>query len=133
MAKFTSFGTDELAAALQKAGDIPQEVVGSMLRNMAEVLFDAIRSGAISTAFMQHLTINSPKGNNITLTFKGTRNDYEHHNVREATIAFCNEYGVPSHGTPAREFMQRAVEKTKTTLIEAGQKVLDHWLDSCGL
>lgn len=53
--------------------------------------------------------------------------------VRNAEIAFINEYGAPGRGIAARPAIAAANAKAEEAAVEAGAKVFDAYLDSKNL
>lgn len=141
MARFTVKGLEELDKAIGKAQNIPQSVMTDMLRKMAEILKEQIPKSAASlgvghkfgTTFLNSLWIKNPKGASVEISFKGSRSDYRHRGVREAEIAFLNEFGVASKGMESKPFMQDAMEQAGEAMSEAGTKIFTEWLESIGL
>lgn len=53
--------------------------------------------------------------------------------IRNAEIAFINEYGVPGRGIAARPAISISIEKAKEEIFAAGEKAYDAYLDSKNL
>ena len=68
----------------------------------------------------------------INIYPQGTRTRGEE-SIRNAEIAFINEYGAPSRGIAARPALGPATERKKREAVEAGEKVYHAYLDSKNL
>jgi len=52
---------------------------------------------------------------------------------RNATVAFVNEYGVPSRKIPPRPFIATANEQAATPAVEEAAKIYNKFLQDHGL
>ena len=71
-------------------------------------------------------------GHSISVYPKGTRKRGKK-TVRNAEIAFINEYGAPGRGIAARPAIAAANAKAEQTAVEAGERVFNAYLDSKNL
>lgn len=148
MAKVTTktlAGGSETDRFKEYIDEIPVDVIDEMLTAEADVIEPAIAdnaasmlrgpygTGDTSRAMYRKKPANwgGRKGNGqrqIALTFRGVRRDKHHPNGRRnAEIAFVNEYG--SRGTPARPFVQRAIDEKGEAAFDEAEKVFDRWLE----
>lgn len=139
MAAFTVTGCEELLNCINKASKMPSGTLAGILEAMASTAMTFVRQEGESRGIhqtVQHLTAKAPKlggaEKSIFITFDGHRHRSPHDDGRNATIAFVNEFGVPSKHMAARPFLKTALEKHSKEIVAAGQKVFDDWLSGCG-
>lgn len=125
--------------------EIPVDVIDDMLTAEADVIQPVIADNAASMLRGPYATGDTSraiyrkkpanwggrKGNGqrqIVLTFRGVRRDdvYHPNGTRNAEIAFVNEYG--NRSTPARPFVQRAIDENEKQAFDNAEKVFDEWL-----
>lgn len=143
MGKLTVNGFDALSDDLASLASLPDSVIEQILFAEAEIVeaeqratakemgvYDSgmtagsIKKGKIKkTASGQSITV-APRGRNV----RGDRN---------SEVAFVNEYGRKgkggSKGLPARPFIRTANARAEKKAVEAGEKVLNDYLDSKNL
>lgn len=139
---FSVSGLKELEAAFSRVGYVPDDVKVDVVTAMANVALEAqkksIRAYGIYDAentgdhAVDKISLSKAKvtesGVEIFVTFNGTRKDKSHKKrTRNAEIIFVNEYG--KRGVPARPAVRLANETCRDKAIEAGQEVLEEWLE----
>ena len=140
MPSLTHFGLDGLAEAFANIYQIPENVQIAMLNAEAEVASRAMKTTGEaygvrddeSTVHILDVMVKSKpnKGSDgvyLYITFKGTRTDEKHDHVRNAEIAFVNEYGRP--GQAARPFVRDSLEKAEGNIYAAAENVYNEWID----
>lgn len=137
-------GLDALIRDLDALTQLPDSVVDDMLHAGADVLVEAQR-GEISRTWRGNYSLGisaqsvkkdeiykSWRGRSIVVYPQGTRKRGKKR-VRNAEIAFINEYGAPKRGIAARPAIFRANEKSADRAVEAGEQPYHAYLDSKGL
>lgn len=137
-------GLDALIRDLDTLTQLPDSVVDDMLHAGADVLVEAQR-GEISRTWRGKYSLGisaqsvkkdkiykSWRGRSIVVYPQGTRKRGKKR-VRNAEIAFINEYGAPKRGIAARPAIFRANEKSADRAVEAGERPYHAYLDSKGL
>ena len=113
MGGFQVDGLSALSASFDKLAAMPDDVVGAMLREGADVLAKAQQDGG-----------------DISLTPEGSRRR-GNTTTRNAEIAYVNEYG--KEGQPGTGFISKANFEKEDEAIGASAKVYHDWLDRIGL
>lgn len=140
MAKLSVHGLDGLILSLKEVSQIPDDVAAAMLDAAAQVVEEAqIAEGMTMGVYNTGQTLRSirrgrmkrGKGGErlIYVTPTGTNDKGE----RNATVAFVNEYGVPSRKIPPRPFIATANEKAAGPATEEAAKIYDKFLKEKGL
>lgn len=128
---------------------LPGELIENMLNAGADVIVKAQRSEIQARWAGPHsegISARSVKKNNKIRTTKyvgisgryidiypqGTRKRGRKH-VRNAEIAFINEYGAPKRGIAARPAIFIANAKSEQKAVEASERVYHAYLDKKGL
>lgn len=131
-------GLKGLMIAIEKAGDIPENVQKDMVDAKATVTADSLRYFAAKMltgpyneyGVARSVTQKKPKmrksGAYEEIIFKGTQ-----HGNRLGEIAFINQYGKKKQ--KARPFITEAIKDAKDPGSTAALKVLDEYLSSIGL
>lgn len=141
MAHMSVDGLDVLIGGLDALTRIPDSTLDGMLEAGAEVLVQAQRAEIGSQWSGPHSLDISAKsvkkdrpqkswsGRSVAIYPQGTRKRGRKR-VRNAEIAFINEYGAPKRGIAARPAIYTANEKAADEAAEAGEKVYHAYLDS---
>ena len=139
MAKLKVVGFEGIETSFEKLAPIPNDVTSDMLKAMGKVVEDEIRKSAaqhsipsgpmIASLYSKDPTIQSDGGKIVT-TFKGSRHR-GNTDTREAEIAFLQNYGT-SH-QKSRQFITDVRERNDPAIGQAGEKVLNAYLDKLGL
>lgn len=137
-------GLDALIRDLDALANLPDSVVDDMLHAGADVLVEAQR-GEISKTWRGEYSLGVSaksvkkgeisknwRGRSIVVYPQGTRKRGKE-SVRNAEIAFINEYGAPKRGIAARPAIFSANEKNADRSVEAGERVYHVYLDKKGL
>lgn len=140
MAEFSASGLDELMLDLAAIAEIPEDVQDEMLISMAEIVAAAQRKKARAYGVQDYgLTIRKIKPGKIKMkkgvrtiyvTPTGTRKRGEQR-VRNAEIAFVNEYGTTSQ--KARPFVRDGNEASAAESTAAALEIYDRFLQSKNL
>jgi len=158
-----AFKVDGMQGLIEFFGDmstIPDDIADEMLKAGAEVtktkMVNAVRSkfpdGTGQMA--DSITVGKPKNDHSTIDiyFKGTRkpitaksdsgNDTQKRYkrkagdivaVRNAEVAFINEYGAPRKNIAATNFIEKAVNEAADPAIDAVVKIYDKHLNKINL
>lgn len=139
MAGLSVNGLDYLIDAFKNAGDVPEDVTREMLVAMGAQAESCITESAgthgvpsgpmLASIYSKSPTVTSDGGKVVT-TFKGGRTRYNTY-TREAEIAFITNYG--KKGEPARPFITDVTQKEDPRISQAGEAVLNAWLEKAGL
>lgn len=144
MADVSVSGLDELMNDLGALADLPDSVIEGILNAEADVVVPAQRSeieNKWTGPYSEGISANSikkgkfkktPDGGTISIYPQGTRKRGQKR-VRNAEIAFINEYGAPGRGIAARPAISTATAKSEEQAVEAGEKVYHAYLDSKNL
>lgn len=145
MAFMSITGVDAILDDLRSLINLPDSVVDDILNAEADVVVQAQREeiqrqwkGPQSVG----ISAKSIKKDNkvkrgssepyINVYPQGTRKRGKK-NVRNAEIAFINEYGAPDRGIAARPAIRAALTNKGEEAVEAGEKVYHAYLDSKNL
>lgn len=140
MASFVTNGIEGLSLSLSEIADIPDKVVDDMLSAGAKIVADAQKNeGRKQGVHRTGVTLSSIKagkpkrakdgGRCIYVTPQGTNRD----GVRNAEVAFVNEYGAPQRGISPRPFMRTANEAAEDQVAETQAKIYDNYLKTKNL
>ncbi len=141
MAGMTVDGLDGLMDDLEALAALPDQVAEDMLNAGADVLVPAQRaeiesrwrgpwSEGISAKSVKKGKVKKGRsGHSISVYPQGTRKRGDKQ-VRNAEIAFINEYGAPGQGIAARPAINTANKKKEKEVVEAEEKVYHAYLDS---
>lgn len=149
MAHMTVDGLGPLIDDLSELAALPDDVVADMLNAGADVLVQAQQKevqqqwngpysmGISSESIQKDRKIRTTKyigvtGHSINVYPQGERKRGGK-SVRNAEIAFINEYGAPKRGIAARPAIFTANEKAADEAVEAGERVYHAYLDSKNL
>lgn len=139
MASFMCYGPDELASALNKISDIPEEVKIDALKAGGEIIAaeqkkvgeeKGIRDPNSNVHILDKIKVNKPKikrySASVSITFSGNRKRGKT-KTRNAEIAFFNEFGTKE--MPARPFISVANAKAKEKAIKAIADVIHDYIE----
>ena len=128
--KFEMEGLDALILGLEELAALPDEVLLEMLEAEAEVI-KAAQVRSIQETFSAQRThqLEQSLKVNSTMTPSGTREN----GVRNAEVAFVEEFGAKNRGIPAHQWMRRANESAADDAVEAAARVYDQHLEDKGL
>lgn len=144
MARMEVDGADALIEDLSQLAQMPCEVTDDILNAMADVIVPAQRKeierrwsgphsmGISAKAIKKTGTKKELDGSSISVSPQGTRKRGKKR-IRNAEIAFINEYGAPGRGIAARPAIGLSIEKAKEEIFAAGEKAYDAYLDSKNL
>lgn len=144
MAKLEVNGMDGLLDDLEALAGLPDSVGEDILNAEADVIVPAQREeigrrwrGPYSEGISAEAVKKGPvkrkgSGHSIFIYPQGTRKRGGK-SVRNAEIAFINEYGAPGRGIAARPAIATANAKAEEAAVEAGAQVFDAYLDSKNL
>lgn len=137
-------GLDSLMTDLDSLAHLPDRVVEDMLNAEADVLVPAQRaeissrwrgkySEGISAKSVKKSKMKRTKdGQAVYIYPQGTRKRGKKR-VRNAEIAFINEYGAPGRGIAPRPAIAAANAKAEQAAVDAGERVFNAYLDSKNL
>ena len=139
MASFMCYGPDELASALNKISDIPEEVKIDALKAGGKIIAaeqkkvgeeKGIRDPNSNVHILDKIKVNKPKikrySASVSITFSGNRKRGKT-KTRNAEIAFFNEFGTKE--MPARPFISVANAKAKEKAIKAIADVIHDYIE----
>lgn len=139
MAKLEISGFDDLNAALERIGTIPQPVTVKALDAMAAVAAKKIKASGESMGVrdpessVHVLDVIKPTKAKTTvdggyedITFSGTRMR-SGKRVRNAEIAFVNEYGTRHQ--LARPFIGQAMTQNEAAIAAPGAEIIGDWIE----
>ena len=148
MATIQVSGIDGLIVDLETLAEIEENgIVDEMLIAGGEVMQQAQKKSIdayelVDTGQMKNsITVGKPKksknGKVLYVYPKGARTkEYKTgakkgqiYKVRNAEIAFINEFGAPERHIPARPFMEKAVEDSGEDAVKSEEAVFDNWLE----
>lgn len=140
MAKLSVSGIDDLMLSLEEIASIPDDVAAAMLDAEAQVVEEAqIAEGMSMGVYDTGQTLRSIRRGKMKRGKDGTRMVYvtpqgvNDRGERSATVAFINEYGVPSRKIPPRPFIATANEKAADPAVAEAEKIYDEFLKSKNL
>lgn len=139
MATLEIYGMDDLDAAFNRIGNIPEAVTTRALNEMADIAAAAIRRSGeamgvrdpesevhILDKIVKRKAKITRDGGYVDISFSGTRTRGKN-KTRNAEIAFINEYG--KRGQPARPFIGQAMNQNEEKIAAAGGDVLGDWIE----
>lgn len=139
MARLEIYGMDDLDAAFNRIGNIPEAETTRALNEMADIAAAGIkRSGEalgirdpesnvhILDKIVKRKAKITRDGGYVDITFSGSRTRGTT-KTRNAEIAFINEYG--KRGQPARPFIGQAMNQNEEKIAAAGGDVLGDWIE----
>lgn len=144
MGSLKSNGIDSLSLDLSELAYLPDRVVADMLHAGADVILSAQRSEiesrwkgpyslGISAKSIRKGSVKKGKdGYSISIYPQGSRKRGKK-TVRNAEIAFINEYGAPKRNIRARPALKSAIARKEDEAAAAGEKVYQAYLDSKNL
>lgn len=144
MAHIEVDGLDALIGDLDTLTHLPDSVLDGMLNAGADVLVSAqseeigrrwrgrYSTGISAKSVKKGKPFKSWAGRSIDVYPQGTRKRGKKR-VRNAEIAFVNEYGAPKRGIAARPAIFTANEKNADKAVDAAEAVYESYLDRKGL
>lgn len=150
MAHMTVEGLGPLIDDLATLANLPDVVIEDMLNAGADVVVEAQRSeiqrqwnGPYSIG-VSAKTVKKDRKIRVSRTYYGSLEHYINvypqgtrkrggKSVRNAEIAFINEYGAPGRHIAARPAIGTANAKTEKEAVDAGERVYHAYLDSKNL
>lgn len=141
MANMEVNGLDGLLDDLEALAGLPDSVGEDILNAEADVIVSAQREeigrrwrGPYSEGISAHAVKKGPvkrkgPGQSISIYPQGTRKR-RGNSVRNAEIAFINEFGAPGRGISARPAIAAANAKAEQAAADAGERVFNAYLDS---
>ena len=144
MGNLKTDGIDSLSLDLSELAYLPDRVVADMLQAEADVILSAQRSEiesrwkgpyslGISAKSIRKGSVKKGKdGYSISIYPQGSRKRGKK-TVRNAEIAFINEYGAPKRNIRARPALKSAIARKEDEAAAAGEKVYQAYLDSKNL
>lgn len=144
MANLKINGLDALIDDFAALAQLPDEVMDGILEAGADVITEAQRteikrqwrgphSMEISAKSIKKSKAKKTKdGREIRIYPQGTRKRGKNNvrTIRNAEIAFINEYGAPKRGIAPRPAINTANKKAEDKAVDAGEKVYHQYLDS---
>ena len=142
MAQLEVDGLNGLLEDLEALAGLPDSVADGILEAEADVIVQAQReeigrqwkgpySEGISAGAVKKVK-EGQAGRSITVSPQGSRKRGGK-SVRNAEIAFINEYGAPGRGIAARPAIAAANAKAEEAAVEAGERVFNAYLESKNL
>ncbi len=144
MARLAFDGLDSLMDDLDSLAHLPDRVVEDVLNAGADVLVPAQRaeissrwrgkySEGISAKSVKKSKVKKTKdGGAVHIYPQGTRKRGKKR-IRNAEVAFINEYGAPKRGIAPRPAIAAANAKAEQAAADAGERVFNAYLDSKNL
>lgn len=144
MARLEFDGLGSLMDDLDSLAHLPDRVVEDVLNAGADVLVPAQRAEISSRwrgKFSEGISAKSVKKSKVKKTKdggavhiypQGTRKRGKKR-IRNAEVAFINEYGAPKRGIVPRPAIAAANAKAEQTAADAGERVFNAYLDSKNL
>ena len=144
MARLAFDGLDSLMDDLDSLAHLPDRVVDVVLNAGADVRVPAQRaeissrwrgkySEGISAKSVKKSKVKKTKdGGAVHIYPQGTRKRGKKR-IRNAEVAFINEYGAPKRGIAPRPAIAAANAKAEQAAADAGERVFNAYLDSKNL
>ena len=144
MAQLEVDGLNGLLEDLEALAGLPDSVADGILEAGADVIVQAQREeigrqwkgpyseGISAGAVKKGKVKEGQAGRSITVSPQGSRKRGGK-SVRNAEIAFINEYGAPGRGIAARPAIAAANAKAEEAAVEAGERVFNAYLESKNL
>lgn len=133
---------NELILDMEELASLPDEIILQMLEAEAEVVkaaqvrsiqetFSQDRTHQLEASLKVNRTLRRARDGSayITMTPSGVRTN----GVRNAEVAFVEEFGAKNRGIPAHQWMRRANESAADDAVEAAARVYDRYLKEKGL
>lgn len=140
MASFSVNDLDGLMLDMAAAAELPDDVAEEMLLAEAKIVEEAqVYTGKTMGVYDTGQTLASIGHGEMKLSRDGGRVLYvtpqgvNDKGVRNAEVAFINEFGAPERGIPARPFISTACENAADAAAEAAAKIYDKYLKSKNL
>lgn len=150
MAHMTVEGLGPLIDDFESLASLPDDVIDGMLNAGADVIVEAQRAEIQQQWHGPYSMDISAKSITKDRKIRSSRTYYgslEHYinvypqgerkrgskSIRNAEIAFINEYGAPGRGIAARPAIGTATAKKEQEAVEAGERVYHAYLDSKNL
>lgn len=137
MAGFNFSGIQKLIDDLSDLADMPDSVTDAMLNAEADIVADAqrrsaksmgvYRTGETAASIKKTKIKKTDDGKSISVSPQGTNKKGN----RNGEVAFVNEYG--KIGQPARPFIRTANEQAEPAAVQAGEKILNDFINSKNL
>ena len=144
MAQLEVDGLNGLLEDLEALAGLPDSVADGILESEADVIVQAQREeigrlwkgpyseGISAGAVKKGKVKEGQAGRSITVSPQGSRKRGGK-SVRNAEIAFINEYGAPGRGIAARPAIAAANAKAEEAAVQAGERIFNAYLDSKNL
>ena len=144
MAQLEVDGLNGLLEDLEALAGLPDSVADGILEAEADVIVQAQREeigrqwkgpyseGISAGAVKKGKVKEGQAGRSSTVSPQGSRKRGGK-SVRNAEIAFINEYGAPGRGIAARPAIAAANAKAEEAAVEAGERVFNAYLESKNL
>lgn len=144
MGSMKTNGIDTLHSDLSELAYLPDRVLTDMLNAEADVVLSAQRSeiesrwkgpyslGVSAKSVKKGRVKKGKDGYSISIYPQGSRKRGKK-TVRNAEIAFINEYGAPKRNIRPRPAIKDALDKKGDEAVAAGEKVYNKFLDSMNL
>lgn len=144
MAQLEVDGLNGLLEDLEALAGLPDSVADGILEAEADVIVQAQREeigrqwkgpyseGISAGAVKKGKVKEGQAGRSITVSPQGSRKRGGK-SVRNAEIAFINEYGAPGRGIAARPAIAAANAKAEEAAVQAGERIFNAYLDSKNL
>lgn len=134
MANLSVNGMDALIGDMTALAALPNDVIDGILNAEADIIEAEQRKTAREMGvYDTGMTASSIKKGRVERTAGETKifiypRGKNQHGDRNAEVAFINEYG--KRGQTARPFIRTSNERAADGMVEAGEKVLNAYLDS---
>lgn len=144
MGRLTVNGIDALSNDLAALAMLPDKVISDILNAEADVITTAQQSeiagrwrgphsmGISAKSVKKGKVKKGRDGQSVAVYPKGTRRRGGK-SIRNAEIAFINEYGAPGRHIAARPAIDAANRKKEREAVDAGERVYHAFLDSRNL
>ena len=144
MARLAFDGLDSLMDDLDSLAHLPDRVVEDVLNAGADVLVPAQRaeissrwrgkySEGISAKSVKKSKVKKTKDGRAVHIYPQSTRKRGKKSIRNAEIAFINEYGAPKRGIAPRPAIAAANAKAEQAAADAGERVFNAYLDSKNL
>lgn len=140
MANMEVDGLDRLLEDFSAIADLPDEVAEAMLDAEAKIVEDAqVYTGMKKGVYRTGETLMAVARGKMKRAKDGSRAKHVYprgknsRGIRNAEVAFINEYGAPNRDIPARQFIREANESAADPAVEAAAKVMDEFLEKNNL
>lgn len=141
MARVELDGLGSLMDDLEALARLPDNVTEEILNAEADVIVPAQRaeiqqrwkgpySEGMSAQSVKKGEVKKTRGGGAISIYPQGERKRGKKRVRNAEIAFINEYGAPGRGIVSRPAIAAANARAEKRAVEAGEKVYHGWLDS---